>query len=209
MSPHARAAYRMLLLAGTAVVACSAPAERSDAGIDSALRAELLQLLAEDQQGRDSGALALAANDTGYIFRMMRADSARTRRLKAIIDEHGWPGPDKVDNDGVSAAFLLLQHSPDSAFQERLLPVLEREAQAGRMRPADVALLTDRVLVRSGKPQRYGSQFKMQVGKMIAEPIEDLDGLDARRAAVGLPPMAEYVKVLGEVYKQPVEWPPR
>jgi hypothetical protein len=32
--------------------------------------------------------------------------------------------------------------------------------------------------------------------------------LDAPRAAVGLPPVEEYVRVLAEAYELPVEWPP-
>jgi hypothetical protein len=38
--------------------------------------------------------------------------------------------------------------------------------------------------------------------------ITDLAGVDARRAAVGLPPMADYVRMLGEMYQLPVVWPP-
>lgn len=199
------------ITAGT-LLACRPAADRREAGesgIDSTLRAELLTLVAEDQDRREEIPQAIARNDSVFLKRLMAGDSARTARLKAIIDEHGWPGADKVGADGASAAWLLLQHSPDSALQERMLPVLEREAAAGRLEARDVATLTDRVLVRSGKPQRYGSSFEIRDGRMVAHPIEDLAGLDARRAAVGLPPMAEYVKLLADAYKQPVEWPPR
>jgi len=34
-------------------------------------------------------------------------------------------------------------------------------------------------------------------------------GIDGRRASVGLPPMAEYVRMLAEQTKLPVVWPPR
>jgi hypothetical protein len=38
--------------------------------------------------------------------------------------------------------------------------------------------------------------------------IADLSRLDALRAAMGLPPMADYVRMLGEMYGLPVAWPP-
>jgi hypothetical protein len=69
-------------------------------------------------------------------------------------------------------------------------------------------MFTDRVLVHRGKPQRYGSQFDFAGGRLVPAPIEDLPGLDARRAAIGLMPMAEYARMLGELYKIPVVWPP-
>ena len=154
-------------------------------------------------------AALVARNDTAVLFRFMRADSARTRRLKEIVARHGWLTPALVGKDGVGAAWLILQHSPDYAWQEQMLPVLERAAAAGEMSRTDVALLTDRVLVHRGKPQRYGNSFSFKDGRLVADPIEDIAGLDARRAAIGLPTMSEYVRQLAEAYKTPVEWPPK
>lgn len=210
MAPHSRT-VRVVFIAAV-VVGCDTMTDRREGtrrGIDSTLRAELIRLAQEDQQGREAIPRAIAENDTAFLKRMIAGDSARTTRLKAIVEEHGWPGPDLAGKDGASAAWLLLQHSPDNAFQERLLPILEREAAVGRLHAGNVATLTDRVLVHLGKPQRYGSSFSMKDGRMVADPIDDLEGLDARRAAVGLPPMAEYVKLLAEMYQQPVAWPPR
>ena len=113
-----------------------------------------------------------------------------------------------MGKEGVNAAWLLLQHTDDWAWQASLLPAVERAAEAGEVRKQDLATLTDRVLVRSGKPQRYGCSFSMKDGKLVADPVEDLAHLDARRAAVGLPPMADYVRKLAEVYEFPVVWSP-
>jgi hypothetical protein len=181
----------------------------SRAPIDTTLRAELVRLGAEDQEGREDIGALVTRNDTALLFRFMRADSARTRRLKEIIASHGWLTPGLVGKDGVEAAWLILQHSPDNAWQEQMLPVLERAAAAGEMSRTEVTLLTDRVLVHRGKPQRYGNSFSFKDGRLVADPIEDIGGLDARRAALGLPTMREYVRQLGEMYKTPVEWPPK
>ena len=177
--------------------------------VDTTLRAELLRLEIADQKDREDISAVIARNDTAVLFRFMRADSARTLRLKQIIERHGWPTPALVGKDGVEAAWIIVQHSPDYAWQEQMLPVLERAAAAGDIRRTDVSLLTDRVLVHRGKPQRYGNSFSIRDGRLVADPIEDIGGLDARRAALGLPPMSEYARQLGEMYKLPVEWPPK
>jgi hypothetical protein len=176
---------------------------------DTSLRAELIRLEVEDQKGREDIAPFVARNDTAVLFRFMRADSARTLRLKEIIARHGWLTPALVGRDAVEAAWLILQHSPDYAWQEQMLPVLESAAAKGEIRRTDVALLTDRVLIHRGKPQRYGNSFSFKDGRLVADPIEDIGGLEGRRAALGLPTMSEYVRQLGEMYKTPVEWPPK
>jgi hypothetical protein len=65
--------------------------------------------------------------------------------------------------------------------------------------PAQVAMLEDRVRVHSGLPQRYGTQFDWGAdGVLSPRPIEDPDGVEARRRAVGLPPLAETLREVRE-----------
>ncbi len=53
-------------------------------------------------------------------------------------------------------------------------------------------MLEDRIRILEGGKQRYGTAFDWDDnGAMSPQPIEDPDGVDARRAAVGLPPLAE------------------
>jgi len=168
---------------------------------------ELLELARDDQADREGFSEAIKANDPEYAKRLTERDAARTLRLKAIVASQGWPTATLVGRDGVNAAWLLLQHSADSAWQKTMLPVLEQAAVAGEIGRGDVALLTDRVLVRSGQAQRYGSSFSVVDGRLVADPIDDESKVDARRAEVGLPPMAEYARLLADMYKMPVEWP--
>ena len=199
------------ILAAFSVSACSSvPATHPNLiqPVDSSLRSELVRLGREDQASRDKFGAAAAHNDTAYVRQLMATDSARTKRLREIVQAYGWPGRSLVGQDGATAAWLILQHSPSTEFQEALLPTLSAAADQGEMAKADIAMLTDRVLVHTGHPQRYGSQFSVQNGRLIPDSIEDLPGLEARRTAVGLPSMAEYVRMLGQMYGLPVTWPP-
>jgi hypothetical protein len=175
--------------------------------VNHALRQELLDLAREDQADRQGFSDAIKTHDPEYAKRLTANDAARTMRLKAIVADVGWPAATLVGRDGAEAVWLLLQHSEDSTWQKTMLPVVERAAAAGEIRRGDVALLTDRVLVRSGQPQRYGSSFSVVDGRLVADPIDDEDTVDSRRAQVGLPPMAEYARDLADMYKMPVEWP--
>lgn len=59
---------------------------------------------------------------------------------------------------------------------------------------------TDRVATARGQPQVYGSQANLIDGHVVLEPIADSAEVDARRARVGLPPLAEYVRLLDSLY---------
>lgn len=182
--------------------------QRSAQPADSSLRSELVRLGRDDQAVREGIGAAMARNDTAYARRLAAGDSARTARLREIVRAHGWPARTLVGSDGAHAAWLILQHSASTDFQQAMLPSLWAAADQGEMTKADVAMLTDRVLVRTNHPQRYASQFSKRDGRLVPDSIEDLSGLEARRAAVGLPTMKEYVRMLGEMYGLPVTWPP-
>ena len=92
---------------------------------------------------------------------MLRGDSVRTRRLRAIVEKYGWPDPSRAGGEAAQAAFLILQHSPEPQFQKDMLPVIEQHARQGAVPPSEAALLIDRVLMHDNLPQRYGTQFKM------------------------------------------------
>ncbi len=174
---------------------------------DTVLRDALLRMGLLDQTVR-AGLTASAVADTGFMRATLAMDSALTRRLRLIVTQKGWPGWDMVGRKAGDAAFLVLQHSPSDAFQRELLPRLEKAAAAGQAAPGDVALLTDRVRTHDGRPQRYGTQFRIVEGALVPYPIEDLGALDRLRAEVGLMPMSEYVKLLEQTYDGPVRWPP-
>lgn len=164
-----------------------------------ALRAELVTMGDSDQAVR-KGLTAKSFADTALMHRMARTDSANTARLQEIIRQWGWPDGSRAGETASDAAFLVLQHSPSDAFRERMLPVLDTLARVGEVSAPDVALVTDRVLVHQGLPQRYGSQFTFKDGAAVPDPIEDSAGVDARRAAMGLMPLPLYARMLRQLY---------
>lgn len=168
---------------------------------DTGLRNELIRRYTVDQQGRDSIAIALQAGDTAFVLRLMARDSASTRWLKGIVARYGWPGRRMVGDSAAQTAFLILQHSPDQAWQQEMLPKLWEATRAGDLKASDVAMLEDRVRVHSGRPQLYGMSFSMKGSCLVADSIEAPERLAERRRSVGLPPMEEYARVLGEVYR--------
>ena len=205
--PRRAANLCLLALLGAGGWLAPAPLAAQVTPADSSLQRDLLRLAAEDDAERATLRAAVLREDFAILRRFLAADSLRSEWLKVVVAERGWPSRAAVGAAGVQAAWSLLQHSSDVAFQARLLPDVERAAGRGELSPAEVAMLTDRVLVKTGRPQRYGTSFTERAGRLVADSIADRAGLEARRAAKGMPPMADYVRMLGALYGLPVEWP--
>jgi hypothetical protein len=58
-----------------------------------------------------------------------------------------------------------------------------------------LALLEDRVALRTGHKQIYGSQITSNAaGENVVDALDDPENVDKRRAEVGLGPLADYVR---------------
>lgn len=173
------------------------------------LAAELRALVAADQRVRGaflevwSGRVALseeeAAAFNSELGRMMSAvDLEGTRRLKLLLAARGerWPAIGEAGAEASKNAWLLVQHADlDPAFQERALELIRPLAEVGQVDRADAAYLEDRVAVKKGVPQRFGTQVECRGGRPVPQgPEVDLAALDANRASVGLGPWGAYAE---------------
>ena len=82
-----------------------------------------------------------------------------------------------------------------------MLPAIETAFKHNQLSNQDYTEFVDRVLVGDGKPQKYGSQVRLNGGQVIIEPIEDEAHVDQRRAKLGLMPLKDYMQVLRAIYK--------
>lgn len=66
-------------------------------------------------------------------------DAQNTAWPEKTIHEQRFPGLSDVDEDGIHALFLLIQHSLSLAFQKKCLPLMEQAVQKGESTPGYVA----------------------------------------------------------------------
>lgn len=121
-------------------------------------------------------------------------DSINLIKIEAILEKYGWLGTDVIGHEGNSTLFLVIQHSP-LASQQKYLPMMREAVAKGNAEAKSLALLEDRVALRLGKRQLYGSQISwdMKTNEYYVLPLEDPDNVDKRRAMVGLGPLSDYV----------------
>lgn len=133
--------------------------------------------------------------DGGYTWSEVAAeqdalDNANLAAVLRLVDAHGWPRISEVGEEAALAAFLVVQHA-ELGVQERFWPVIRDLVAEGEAKGAWLALLTDRIRIRKGLPQVYGTQtrFDAQLGRSAPLPIEDPEHVNERRVAVGLKPL--------------------
>jgi uncharacterized protein DUF6624 len=129
----------------------------------------------------------------GYHPEMQAVHEANAMLLMHVVGEHGWPGRSLVGEDGADAAWTIAQHAIGlPKIQRACLAALDAAVAAGEAPRRHLAYLEDRVRTLEGKPQRYGTQFDwVPSGGMAPLPIEDPNGVEARRAAASLLTLVE------------------
>ncbi len=116
---------------------------------------------------------------------MCRADAESLVFLEGYLGEHGWPRISVHGEEVDHGLWLLLQHA-SVELQAAWLPVLEQRYAEGETNPRNYAMLYDRVMLRSGRPQRYGSQYTCVEGSFQMYQTEGIENVDARRLAMGM-----------------------
>jgi len=99
----------------------------SFAEVNLPLQNELIEMETEDQNIRNQiGKLGWKNVLKEFLKKMQKIDERNTEKLKAIIEKHSWVTARLVGVKGVGAAFLVIQHSPDVVFKEKMLPYLKQ-----------------------------------------------------------------------------------
>lgn len=191
-------------------------AQSKDAADWPAIKSELERIFKSDQAMRmesntmhaDARAKGIEVDKTAQAALWKRIgdqDRANQQRVTEIVDKYGWPKKSQVGPLAATAAFLVVQHA-SLDIQLKYVSHMREAALSGEASKQDLALLEDRLLIRQGLPQRYGSQAETQNGVTL-KPTEDEANLDARRASMGLGPICEY---LGNFVKTsgPIVYPP-
>jgi hypothetical protein len=181
------------------MAAKQAPPAAVTAPTQPELREQILAMERDDQAARTNQSEvgdSKEAND-----RVRQIDQQHLPILRSIAARQGFPTAAAIGKDGVDAFWLLVQHADaDREFQEEMLQVITPRAKSGEIDGSKFALLTDRVLLAKGKPQRYGTQARLDDGKYRIGIVEDEPQLEARRRAMGLMPISDYLCMLEVLY---------
>lgn len=216
--------YTFLFIASISFFAC-----HSDSNSDqrtkkkylssAELKTQLTQISLDDQSYRILASKMRQANkgvrtpEEGQFWaKQTILDSINMDKVEAIIAEVGYPGSNMVGDTLKHVVASVIMHNPKR--QAKYVTLIWRAATVGDVQPLEAATLEDRVLMFSGKNQKYGTQMKYDTiqidhstGNIITKlriwPIENLDVVDSLRTTIGLYPVSRQCELmhidLGEI----------
>lgn len=160
-------------------------------GYDLDLKEQLEGIFERDQHDRILWSQAARASSpnperTEVLYRQAaQTDSLNLVAVNRILLEQGFPRKQKVGEMALVGLWSAFQHN-SLEMQKQFLPQLETAVARGDMAPAYLATLKDRIDVREGRPQKYGTQWGPD-GKRC--PLLDASRVNEWRQEVGLPPI--------------------
>jgi peroxiredoxin len=201
---HLGATLRRHRLASSAAVDAMATVAIPKDVKDVALYREIQRRVRVDQSVRKH---TMSGGDPEGIYEWWDAvDAENLRWLKGLLGTRkAWPGRSVLGEKGSHDLWLMIQHCDrDRPFQQHVLVLLGKAVKVGDASGKDLAYLTDRVRTGQDLLQVYGTQLISTGGWLRPQAIEDEANVDKRRAEVGLPPLAEYLKTAGEQMRLPI-----
>ncbi|MDP3749492.1 MAG: hypothetical protein Q8Q88_20855 [Phenylobacterium sp.] len=106
--------------------------------------------------------------------------------LSKLVPAEGWFLRSRYGEAAARSAFHIVQHA-DNEMQRRFLSILEPLVAMGEVDGQSYGMMFDRIAVGEGRSQRFGSQFRCDQGRWAPYPLENPEGVEGRRAAMGFP----------------------
>lgn len=174
--------------------------EKAEANLNKPLMNQLIKIYNDDQSERYKiegvrKEFGVNSKELKSLWKVIETkDSINLFAVKKILDTYGWVGPDVVGDLGNSTLFIVIQHA-DLKTQEKYLPMMKDAVKSNKASGSDLALLKDRIEIRNGRKQIYGSQIGTFPNSLnyYVSPLIDPDNVDKRRATVGLGTISEYI----------------
>lgn len=161
------------------------------------LKNELKEMVKVDQiatKAHPNGNYSDYTQEQWYRFR----DSVHTNikiRVEEMFNKYEFLGYNKVGKEGSYNFWLLVQHSDKyPEFQKRVLKAMKKEVEKGNADPSNYAYLYDRIKVKAGERQRFGTQLSYDSAghPFPAIGLIDSANVDNFRKAYGLEPLKDY-----------------
>jgi uncharacterized protein DUF6624 len=162
--------------------------------LDSVYRDHHSHRLSEISIRNESGTDSKASRDIRKTIR--EKDNVNLAIVANVLDTYGWLGKEVVGFIGNYVIVLIIQHA-DLASQEKYNAMAKDAFKKGNIDVYDYALLEDKIALKQGKKQQYGSVIISRENKNYVAPVEDPENLDKRRAELGLKPMNTYLQNWG------------
>ncbi|MFK5983676.1 MAG: hypothetical protein QM499_12250 [Flavobacteriaceae bacterium] len=161
--------------------------------LDTVFREEQEPIRSRDAMMDKYGVDSEQANKYQKIYE--RNHPINEKKIRAILDNYGWPDIDVIGEQGNITICAVIQHS-DNDIRINYLPLMRKAVNDKQLHPRFLVRAEDRIATERGDLQIYGGQMKYypETKTFNVWPVYDPVNIDKRRAKIGLDPIAEFLK---------------
>jgi len=133
------------------------------------------------------------------------SDADKLNRICQILNSGPWPTRGVVEAEAASDFIRLVKTFMSVEQQRALLPVISAGIERGEIaKDGEVAALVDRLRLRLGIPQLFGTQLAEGDGFLVLFPLQSEQNIDAWRKEYGLSPFREQLQKTQNFYRKQV-----
>jgi VWFA-related protein len=127
------------------------------------------------------------------------------KRICEILNSNPWPTKSVVETQGASDFVKLVKRYLSVEQQRALLPVIAAGIDRGEIpKDEEAAAFVDRLRLRLGVPQLFGTQMTEDKGFLVLYPLQSEANLDAWRKEYGMSPLRDYLQKVQNFYRKQV-----
>ncbi len=130
---------------------------------------------------------------SGYEGMDIAVDIANMEIVYSLIDKCGTELLNDLDPKHGLAMLLAIQHS-DHKWRQYYSDFLESMVPLNLIKPSQIALLRDRIMMDNYEPQLYGTQIQ----NGVLYKVDNMDSVIIRRQKLDMIPLKEYLEGLKE-----------
>lgn len=164
---------------------------------DQTIRIKAIEL---NKAGSQRGFTEDIVNSLIKVSEKTKEINRKNLELVSTILKSGWP--DNLKDESYKAIWTIIDHS-DTRSQKKYFPILKTAADKKYIPYSDIATLKDRILMKSGKRQLYGTQSKIVISDnrpvIYIWPVKQQQRLNERRLAIGMDSIEAYIKQLESI----------
>jgi hypothetical protein len=165
--------------------------------LDSAMIRMMIVIDSNDLKYRASsdGVPWIKGNEEKWAKQHILDSTNQMLVAKMIEKKKKYIGLDIVGYELKDIAFFVIQHA-DLAYQEKYLPLVEQAIKEGNLYRSCYPLLIDRIYMRKGLPQIFGTQLVWNNKREVMElyRVQNLAEVNKLRKDYGLEPLSDYLK---------------
>jgi len=161
--------------------------------IDSELQRIFRQSFASENLEQTYSLYTEAQKENGLVASIKKIEQENQAYVSGLLDSIGWP--QNLSKEANLGIFFVIYHA-DIEFMRKYYLLVRQQVENKTLSMQLFTSLHDKIKMKAGKPQTFGTHIIRLNNKVYIWPVEDPANVEFRRNKMKLIPMEVYLKMI-------------